>query len=95
MTSTEHFWIQKTDSTLTGQDSDGHFYEKASIVMKRMTLKMSRGGVAPIDVGDDRNKWEESLLEEMKAAMATFSLRVSFLVEDEHKLGKSKFTSSP
>ena len=51
--------------------------------MRRTLLKLSRGGVAPIDIINGDEGWEDDLVQDMKAAMSTFSLRVSFLAEKE------------
>ncbi|KAL9634500.1 MAG: hypothetical protein Q9164_004049 [Protoblastenia rupestris] len=66
-----------------GRAGDGRLIETAVVAMRRTLLKLSRGGVAPIDIINGDEGWEEDLVQDMRAAMSTFSLRVSFLAEKE------------
>ena len=70
--------------TILGQDEAGHVFEKVKVSMGRTILKLSRGGIAPIDFDEDDEVWGIALVKRMQHAMATFSLRISLLSDNEN-----------
>lgn len=67
---------------MTGKGRCGKEMPKRKANTKRVSSLFSRGGVAPMDIWQGGEDWEDGVFEDIKRAMAKFSLRISFLYED-------------